>query len=386
MDASDRRGQVVAEAAEWWVMLQSDLSPAQRQRYVDWLRESALHVAEMLRIAQVHGALSQFERWTRLPTQGTTTAELNSVVPLPLSPRYGLSSRDTWQQRNPFRLGTMRSMAAMLVVAALGVLLIVNFRGHVIQTERGERREVALADGTIIQVDPETSLRIDYSAHQRDVVLVRGRALFRVARAPDRPFQVQVHETTVRALGTAFAVDQEPHSIVVTVAEGKVAVTPARSLRTASALRSSESDSAQQNQTGQRASSGSPSGPESHSTTAAVSGTDAGAEILLVANEQVTVDSSGSAEPVREVNTDRALAWAAGTLIFQNDPLSYVVEQFNRYNHVQLHVNDVELARRPVSGVFKASDPESFVAFIQSVASVKVTRYGATQIIIDTKH
>jgi len=30
------------------------------KNFIDWLRESALHVAEMLRIAQVHGHWSTF--------------------------------------------------------------------------------------------------------------------------------------------------------------------------------------------------------------------------------------------------------------------------------------------------------------------------------------
>jgi ferric-dicitrate binding protein FerR (iron transport regulator) len=41
---------------------------------------------------------------------------------------------------------------------------------------------------------------------------------------------------------------------------------------------------------------------------------------------------------------------------------------------VQLHVTDESLARRPVSAVFNASEPESFIAFIQSVAPVHLIR------------
>src|SRR5262245_24981326 len=67
MDANERRRQAAADAADWWVRLQSaDLSATQRGEFVDWLRESPVHVAEMLRIAQVHGALERFERWTRI--------------------------------------------------------------------------------------------------------------------------------------------------------------------------------------------------------------------------------------------------------------------------------------------------------------------------------
>jgi transmembrane sensor len=53
-----------------------------------------------------------------------------------------------------------------------------------------------------------------------------------------------------------------------------------------------------------------------------------------------------------------------------------VIEEFNRYNVVQLHVASRELAQRSVSGVFDASEPESFIGFMQSVAPVNVHRAG----------
>src|SRR5437762_12773009 len=82
MDASDRRRRAAAEAAEWWVLLQGEVSRGERERYVDWLRESSVHVAEMLRVAQVHGALAQFERWSELPIGGSGD-EGGTVVALP---------------------------------------------------------------------------------------------------------------------------------------------------------------------------------------------------------------------------------------------------------------------------------------------------------------
>ncbi len=42
-----------------------------------------------------------------------------------------------------------------------------------------------------------------------------------------------------------------------------------------------------------------------------------------------------------------------------------MIEEFNRYNVVQLHVASPQLAQRSVSGVFDASEPESFIGFMQ---------------------
>src|SRR5688572_20150521 len=71
MDASERRTRASADAAEWWLRLQSsDISRVEKEEYVTWLRESAVHVAEMLRIARVHNALERFDRWAHISTDG----------------------------------------------------------------------------------------------------------------------------------------------------------------------------------------------------------------------------------------------------------------------------------------------------------------------------
>jgi transmembrane sensor len=387
MDASDRRKRVAAEAAEWWVVLQGEVSRTQREQYVDWLRESAMHVAEMLRIAQVHGALEQFEHWERILTDGSGDGA-GVVVTLPTSAQPAPTVPSPRKQ-TPGRFRLLQSIAAaVLVGVALSAMLIMGFRGQVIQTERGERREVALADGSVVQVDPETRLRVEYEARWRRVMLERGRALFRVAKDPNRPFLVQVRETTVRAVGTAFAVEQHPQSVIVTVAEGKVAVFPVGSPAMAVPDRSHRSDTGQLAGTARQPPRASPQrgagGPTNiESTGVSNAAGHRAAQILLAANEQVTVDRSGTAEPVREIDSGRVLAWADGRLVFDNDPLDHVIHQFNRYNRIQLYVNDAELARRPISGVFNAADPESFVAFIQSVTAVRVTRNDAADITID---
>ena len=87
---------------------------------------------------------------------------------------------------------------------------------------------------------------------------------------------------------------------------------------------------------------------------------------------------------MRKVDSHRALAWAEGRLIFQNDELGTVIAQFNRYNHVQLSVADPALAAKPVSGVFNAADPEAFIAFLQSVTAVEIVRDGDRSITIAT--
>jgi transmembrane sensor len=332
MDASERRRRASEEAAEWWVNLEAkNLSQAEREAFVDWLRESAVHVVEMLRVAQVHGALEHFGEWTRIATDGVSAEA--EVVALPT--RSALATK----RGKRFWIGGLAASVAAVAIATVWFFAV--SAGQTVVTERGERREVALADGSVVQVDPETKLRIQYDEKTRRVYLDRGRALFRVAKNPQRPFLVQADDTIVRAVGTAFGVERQKEGVVVTVSEGKVAVTEAP-----------------------------PSALVAFTSKPAIPRP----ALALIAGQQVTVPTSGVAQSVKKVDSGRELAWADGRLIFDNDTVASVVEEFNRYNRVQLHVTDETLASRPVSGVFDAADPESFIAFIQTVAAVRIER------------
>jgi transmembrane sensor len=399
VDANERRRRASLEAAEWYVRLQEPaVSRTEREEFIDWLRESALHVAELLRIAQVHGALERFRQWTRLSTEGSeepenvvtlsqsrSSEESDSRSPLPSSAAEERGAPgETTRRRRPRRGLSFAVAASVVLLTLLGAWIFWAPRGQTIETERGERREVALADGSVLEVDPETRLRINFDEQTRRVTLERGRALFRVAKNPDRPFLVQADGTTVRAVGTAFGVDRQKEGVVVTVAEGRVAVlaTAASSLP---AIVTNSSPGVEHAR-GSADVRGPISGQASSKARAPAANREGGdnggslaseppaPEIFLTAGQQVTVESSGSAEPVRKVDSDRELAWAKGRLVFDNETLAAAIEEFNRYNRVQLHVIDEALAKRLVSAVFDASDPESFIAFIQTVTPVRVTR------------
>jgi transmembrane sensor len=357
MDATERRNRAGGEAADWFARLQAgDMERAEREQFVEWLRESHVHVAEMLRVAQIHGALERFQRWAHISTGQKTDAD--NVVQLPSPQDAHLTERLPPGHTRKMGAGLrVFAVAATVLLIVASIVVLPLIRGQVIETDRGERREVVLADGSLVQVDPETRLRVKYSDSVRRVFLERGRALFHVAKNPSRPFLVQADDTTVRAVGTAFGVEQLLHGVIVTVAEGKVAVSEASPAISSSgkAVQGSNRPSTQIHAAG---------------------------EVLLTANQQVMVQNSGVAAAVREIDSQRALAWAQGRLIFQNDQLGQAIAEFNRYNHVQLTVTDPELAAKPVSGVFNAAEPEAFIAFLQSVTDVEIVRDGDRSITI----
>src|SRR6266571_3875868 len=99
MDANDRRGRATDEAAQWWARLgtkaPADVSETDRQDFTQWLRESPVHIAELLQVAHVHDTLERFELWDEI---SVATEEIDAnIIPLnpnpqPLSTLVGLNS------------------------------------------------------------------------------------------------------------------------------------------------------------------------------------------------------------------------------------------------------------------------------------------------------
>jgi ferric-dicitrate binding protein FerR (iron transport regulator) len=86
-DARIRRQRASEEAAAWWTRLHfEELARVDREQFVDWLRESSLHVAEMLRLDQTHRALQRFQAWSQIntnaPAHDAPAADHPHIVPL----------------------------------------------------------------------------------------------------------------------------------------------------------------------------------------------------------------------------------------------------------------------------------------------------------------
>ena len=115
--------------------------------------------------------------------------------------------------------------AAAVAVLAFGGWMTWSQRPQpwLIETAPGERREIALDEGSRVTLDGASRVTLD-RRHPRSVRLEEGRALFHVAHDETRPFLVTVGETRVTDLGTVFDVTRLSAGVRVAVAEGLVRV------------------------------------------------------------------------------------------------------------------------------------------------------------------
>jgi transmembrane sensor len=209
-------------------------------------------------------------------------------------------------------------------------------------TDIGEHRSVTLADGSTVDLNARSEIRIQFSKRERAVELLQGQALFEVARDANRPFIVKLGEALVRAVGTQFDVNRGQNGTTVTVIEGRVAV-----LNEVAALPTALGFAAPH--------------PE-----AAVS-----AATYVSAGEQVTVTTAQVSKP-HHTDVTAVTAWTQHRLIFDGTRLSDVVEQFNRYNTRRLVIEAPELADFHVSGVYASTDPASLIRFLREQPGVQV--------------
>ncbi len=87
-----------------------------------------------------------------------------------------------------------------------------------------ELKRLILEDGSSVELNHGANVTTEFSASERRATLVRGEALFTVAKNPARPFIVRAGGVDVRAVGTAFSVRLDAAAVEVLVTEGRVAL------------------------------------------------------------------------------------------------------------------------------------------------------------------
>jgi len=304
-----------------------------------------------------------------------------------IPPPGEISPDSRYRARRSFWRGRRRPvwMAATLLACAVGsaVMYLYVQRNLTFTTDTGEQRFVKLVDGSTIDLNSRSRVRIRFSDGQRDVDLLEGQALFHVAKDPARPFIVRSGSTLVRAVGTQFDVYRKASGTTVTVVEGRVAVlspilegehrgSPSGSAIPLPSTTSVRSASAPQSGNAPHAASTAPLKMEgSVPSDTALSGDANANAILLSAGEQITVTAQSVPHPTH-TDTAVATAWIQHELVFDSTSLSDVALEFNRYNTRQIIIRDPALRDFHVTGIFSSADPASILKFLRAQHDIVV--------------
>ena len=95
----------------------------------------------------------------------------------------------------------------------------------------------------------------------------------------------------------------------------------------------------------------------------------------MAAGQRLRVDARVPSAAPEPVDVHTATAWLRRELMFSEQPLSEVAEEFSRYG-ATIRIDNAALREYRVSGVFNAYDTESFITFLQRIGEVEQTPDG----------
>ncbi len=326
MQASEQIDKLIAEQAAEWTERLARGDEGDRAAFAQWSRKSPQHMRQFLMMMALDQELTRIDPDKRIEMPSATGA--GDVVSLGRSAHLAGAQADRSRRRNRW------AMAAALAVVSIGAALYFGLHHGDRQdyyTARGEQRAIELGDGSILHLNTQTRVQVRLSAHERNIHLLAGEALFKVAKDKARPFRVHTDDAVVQAIGTQFNVYAQSGGTKVSVLEGRV-----------------------------RVSSQAPNEPD-----AAIESL-APADVDLGAGDEARVDAKGLIKTDHTAEVTAMAAWRQRRLVFDRNTLSEVIAEFNRYNRApQFRLMEETLATRPYSGAFDADDTESLLELLR---------------------
>ena len=284
---------VESRAADWF----------QRRHFETWSEVDQVHFDAWLAESPAH----EIAYW-RLEGTWARTKKLVALRP-PKTP----------ERRSPILIRIAAAGIAAIAIASGYWIYQSQPRGIAYATSVGGHEAIVLADGSRIELNTDTAMRVSYTSSERTIWLEKGEAYFEVVHDTIRPLVVLVGDRRVTDLGTKFIVRQDSARLEVAVVEGRVSF-----------------DEATHQQ-----------------------GTHA---LLLSQGDDVVATSTGMSvtrKPPHEISNE--LGWRRGLLIFDDTPLAEAASEINRYNVRKIVIADPHLGQISVTGTLSANDPDQFM-------------------------
>ena len=314
-------------------------TPAQEQAALAWL--SLLHDQPS------SGDQATFSHWLQADpahaeayAQAQVIWELSEVPARTLADEDALALQGYLNAMNRSRRSTVRRWSGGLALAASLLLMVSMGAGW--QPSRwfddlgadyvsapGQVRSVTLADRSVITLDADSAIAVDFSRGERHVEVRRGAAFFSVSHTGE-PFVVDANQGEARVLGTQFEVRLQPMGAQVSVLSGRVGVTPGK-----------------------------------------------GAEQQVLGADQQVAYSAGQARALQAIDAQAQLTWRQGWLNYYKAPLADVVQDLRRYYPGRIVLLNDELGTRRISGSFPSHDPQAVLASLQGLLGFEQNHLGS---------
>lgn len=335
-----------------------------------WMAQSPAHAAELKAMASLWGELNVLtelaavspalqQSWSLARGWQSLVGGVTSSMGNTLNALFNGSGKVAF------------ASVALLAVIAISVLQTGSFSGvapQVYMTAVGEQREVVLDDGSILLVNTNSHVTVDYKKNGRYIYLSQGQVHFDVAHNPERPFKVYAGNGMVRAVGTAFTVYRQEQGLEVTVTEGRVelnSLTAAINLPNVTVV---------------------DDGEPVLSSLLSEQDIPAVREILAVvkAGQNVQLNQVSQAiDSLASMSDDvlaEKIAWHTGMLRFSGEPLQQVIDEVGRYTPINIEITDPALSELRVGGFFKVGETDKMFEALSTHFGVHVEHINSTHV------
>jgi len=247
------------------------------------------------------------------------------------------------------------AIAASLLIIATGVVLYLYQRGqrgtmptfpNVVATQKGNKTNIVLPDGTKVWVNADSRLTYEQSfgRNTREVVLT-GEAYFDVVHDQNRPFIVHTSNIDVRVFGTAFNVRSysDESTTQTTLFRGSVQVSLKNGKDKKIMLAPNEKLVVQNSYSRQQSNSNSENLPQ--------------IELLMI-------------KPNPRDSLVAEISWVNNKLVFDRERLEQIVPTLERWYNVKIILKNRAISKT-FSGVFQNDSLEEVLKSLQLSAGIE---------------
>ncbi|MGY2732839.1 FecR family protein [Sphingomonas sp. UYP23] len=279
----------IVDRAVDWQLRQADMDDQAWHAFVAWLEADPAHARAFDAVALDMALLGDHpEIYPAEP--------LAAPIDAPVAPR------------TPRRVWAWAGGGLAVAAAASLTLMFVPIGGssaspYTVETKPGQRQDIALNDGTRIELNGASRLLLDH-ANPRIATLEWGEATFHVHHDAGAPFTVRSGGQVVQDVGTVFNVARDGKRLDVQVAEGSVLLQPNREA------------------------------------------------VALRAGAAATVQEDVGSITVSKIDVAKVGAWRSGAIAFAGEPFGRVASAVLRIDGVTLSI-DASLSQRPFSGMVR---------------------------------
>ena len=330
--------QIREQASQWIAKMQAgSLSDDEQAQLKAWVKQSKTHEIELTKMAK---------NWDYLQTLGKKHGAVYSDAP---------NNEGITRTRKPWKHYALKMAAVISFFALFPLMYFLSVQPNattefntngLFVTKVGAQKTIHLSDGSVVFLNTNSKLLVNYNKDARNLTLMKGEASFDVAKDKLHPFVVKAGNGDVQALGTSFAVRLNGEKVDVLVAHGTVRVRANENIANTDTLPVEQQEA---------------STPEQ--------------SVIATAGNRVVFEKSKveSVTVEAQETLDRELYWKKGFLDFNQIPLAQVVSEVARYTDYKIIISDSTLEHLTVGGYYPIDNIETIFETLEMNFNLEVT-------------